>query len=176
MAAGENPKSGSTGRTKASEPLPRDSRFDAIGTEELRTMRSGLSDEESKVSYWRRLIQARIDLIDSKQTGSEPVEQLARLLADAKGSHQRVAALSVGPVDDVPPLPDLVELWRRVMDADEDGRLALLSDLQAAEEELSTYRKDLHERLDSVTTELIARYRQDPDLALLAVEERLGNN
>ena len=174
MTSGDSPQSGSTGKTSASAPLPRDSRFDAISVEDLRAMRTGLSDEESKVSYWRRLIQARIDVIESNHTGAEPMEQLTRLLADAKSSHRRVAALSVGPVDDVPPLPDLAALWRRVLDVDDESRLARLSDLRAAEEELSAYRKDLHERLDGVTAELIARYREDPQMALLAVEERLG--
>ena len=43
------------------------------------------------------------------------------------------------------------------------------SRLADAEHELSAYRRGLHERLDAATGELIARYREEPSLALRAL-------
>lgn len=163
-----------SGRSAAKAERTRDPRFSSVEVGELRTMRSGLTEEESKVSYWRRLIQARIDVITSDHTGEEPVAQLSRLLTDARSSHRRVAALSVGPVDDIPPLPDLSALWNRVAAETDAERDALIADLKQAEEELSAYRRDLHDRIDGVTAELITRYRDEPTLALAAIHERLG--
>ena len=169
---------------KRSKPDPssvddeKDSRqdFDAVDVAELRSMRSGLTEEETKVSYWRRLIQARIDVLNSDHNGAAPVEQLSRLLTDARSSHRRVAALSVGPVSEVPPLPDLGALWDRVSANTDTERDDLIADLRQAEAELSSYRRNLHERIDQVTAELIARYREDPKLALVAMQESLGAN
>lgn len=162
------------GRSAAKAERVRDPKFTSVQLAELRAMRSGLTEEESKVSYWRRLIQARIDVINSDHTGEEPVEQLSRLLTDAQSSHRRVAALSVGPIDDIPPLPDLSALWNRVATETADERDALIADLERAEEDLSAYRRELHDRIDGVTAELITRYREEPELALVAMRERLG--
>ena len=162
------------GRSAAKAERVRNPKFTSVQLAELRTMRSGLTEEESKVSYWRRLIQARIDVITSDHTGEEPVEQLSRLLTDAQSSHRRVAALSVGPIDDIPPLPDLSALWNRVATKTVAERDALIADLKRAEEDLSAYCRELHDRIDDVTAELITRYREEPELALVAMQERLG--
>jgi hypothetical protein len=45
----------------------------------------------------------------------------------------------------------------------------LKHDLAFAELQLSAYRAALHRRLENATTELIARYREEPRLALLAL-------
>ena len=50
--------------------------------------------------------------------------------------------------------------------AADDGMVVRLA---AAEVELSAYRRALHERLDDATSELIARYREKPALALCAL-------
>ena len=49
----------------------------------------------------------------------------------------------------------------------------LADHLRQAEVRLSEYRHELHLRIDKVTGELIARYREDPTLALTALHERL---
>ena len=55
---------------------------------------------------------------------------------------------------------------------------ATLARLADAEHQLSAYRRGLHERLDAATGELIARYREEPALALRALPlprgERVG--
>jgi hypothetical protein len=81
--------------------------------------------------------------------------------------------ITVVPVDEIPPLPNLAELWdRRVSDDDAAGQVALDAALALAERQLSDYRQALHGRITEATTELIARYRDQPDLCLTALPAR----
>lgn len=164
-------------RQSRSRPAPaRDPVYAGVDVNELRRMRTGLAKEESKVSYWRRIIQARIDVITSSGSTAGPVDRLAELLADARTSHRRVAALSVEPLDDVAPLPDLAELWHQVASDTPEERSALVEALSRAEADLSSYRRSLHVRIDRVTAELITRYRENPTLALTALNERMNRH
>ena len=139
---------------------------------DLRAARADLSEEETKVSYWRRIIQARLDLVRLDRVDADPVADLRRVLTDANSSRQRLAYIDAGPVDDIPPLPDLVEIWGRFVDPADAAEVARLDhDLAAAEKELSAYRRQLHERIDGITNELIARYREQPLLALQILPE-----
>lgn len=156
-------------------PPQRDPRFSDVDLAELRHRRTGLTEEESRVSYWRRIIQARIDLID-KGEGISVAQGLSRVLADSRSSHRRIAALSVDSAEGLPPLPDLAELWQQMTPDDAIGRAHVLTQLRDAESRLSEYRKELHARIDHVTGELIARYRENPVLALTALHERLGTS
>jgi len=151
----------------AMPPPERDPSYDALSLVDLRAARTELGDEETRVSYWRRIIQARLDVIRSDVPDSERVADLTRVLTDARGSVHRLAHIDVMPVDDIPPLPDLAEVWSRQVDRTDARALARLErDLSAAERKLSTYRRELHRRIDLVTNELIARYREQPLLAL----------
>jgi hypothetical protein len=153
---------------RAAQPPPeRDPVYDALSLADLRDARTALSAEETKVSYWRRIIQARLDLVRSDVTDHSPVADLTRVLTEGRSSVRRLAHIDTQSVDGVPPLPDLAEVWGRVVDpADEVGRLRLLTDLSEAETELSQFRRELHRRIDLMTAELIARYREQPLLAL----------
>lgn len=166
-------------RQRSPRPKPaalhRDPGFRECDLAAVRRMRKGLSDEEARVSYWRRIIQARIDLLKSKERPGASGERLSRILADSRVSHRRIAALSVDSVDELPPLPDLAALWERVVPTDADEKAALIAALSEAETRLSDYRHELHHRIDRVTAELIARYRENPALALTALHERLAD-
>jgi len=154
---------------RAAVPPPeRDQAYDHLSLDELRSMKAELQAEETRVSYWRRIVQARLDLVESQGVdGGEPVVKLREVLADAAGSHRRIQHLSVGQFDDVPPLPDLSELWARQIDPGSKTKMAkLVKDLTAAEQKLSILRNELFRLVDGVTRELIARYREDPGLAL----------
>jgi hypothetical protein len=142
-----------------------------LSVEALRESRAALADEEDKVSYWRRILQARLDVVVSGAGGrSADHERLAPVLTTERVSAGRAALVRVLAVDGIPPLPQLAELWDRQVDpADGPARAAFARDLQAAERELSTYRAALHDRLTEVTGELIARYRDSPALCLTAL-------
>ena len=134
----------------------------------LREYRKTLTAEESNVSYWRRIIQARLDVV--RAGGDLVSENLKPVLTDERVGAGRQALVQVLPVDDIPPLPDLAGLWERQVDPSDSAALAALeADLDAAEKQLSAYRAALHARLGAATAELIARYRDEPQLCLRAL-------
>ena len=156
----------------ATPPPERDAVYDQMSLQDLRSARAELSEAETKVSYWRRIIQARLDLVRLDRVDADPVADLRRVLTDANSSRQRLAYIDARPVDAVPPLPDLAEIWGRFVDPDDAEEVARLDrDLDAAERELSAYRRELHGRIDGITDELIARYREQPLLALQILPE-----
>lgn len=161
-------------------PIPeRNPDFEHLTLSALRAYRRTLTHEESRVSYWRRLIQARLDVVrdeavaDDHLPDEDKVERLRGVLAAARPSESRQALVTVIPVDDIPPLPDLEELWCRELRADDpEAGQRLHHDLAEAERQLSEYRSALHDRLGCATQELIARYREDPSLCLAVLPAR----
>ena len=156
----------------AARPIPeRGDEFAHLSLDRLRTYRQTLSDEENRVSYWRRIVQARLDLVRAGNTGDPAhAASLRQVLSKSHGRSNRNALVTVVPVDDMPPLPDLAELWERdsrPQDVAYNERLE--RDLDTAERDLSAYRAALHERIAAATNELIARYRETPHLALSAL-------
>ncbi len=137
----------------------------------LRQYRKALTQEESRVSYWRRILQARLDVVRASDTPTGPdVDALRPLLGSDRVGAARQALLDIVPVDDIPPLPHLESLWERdPRPGDEAYNAALVTDLEKAERQLSAYRTALHRRLSSATNELIARYRDEPSLCLSAL-------
>jgi hypothetical protein len=133
----------------------------------LRVYRQDLLTEESRVSYWRRILQARLDTAVGRGDERTPVPKLKSVLSQHQESSRRLAVHTVHNAVGVPPLPDLTVLW----ESGAPGNAAddMVVRLAAAEVELSAYRRALHERLDDATSELIARYREQPALALCAL-------
>lgn len=132
-----------------------------LALDELRAYRRELLLEESRVSYWRRLLHARMDLV-AQDTRS--MDRVRAVLNEHASASQRLAMAPIVDADEKPPLPDLAVLWES--DAEDERLLPRLAD---AEHELSAYRRSLHRRLDAATAELIARYREEPALALRAL-------
>ncbi len=168
-AVGGRPAAAPAPRKHAVRPVPEKSAEHAhMSLEGLREYRKTLTAEESNVSYWRRIIQARLDVV---RAGSDLVsENLKPVLTDARVGAGRQALIEVLAIDDIPPLPDLAGLWERQVDpSDAAGIAALEADLGAAEAQLSEYRRALHLRLGAATSELIARYRDEPGLCLTAL-------
>jgi len=145
--------------------------FAHLSLDGLRAYRRALNTEEGRVSYWRRIIQARLDLVRAAEAGTTATAQNLRgVFAEARVDSGRKALLTVVPIDDMPPLPDLVDLWaRNAQPGDAEETRALARDLAKAEAQLSAYRTALHKRLASATGELIARYREQPTLCLSAL-------
>jgi len=145
--------------------------FAHLSLDGLRAYRRALTTEESRVSYWRRIIQARLDLVRAAEAGTVTTsENLRQVFAEARVGTGRQAIMTVVPVDDMPPLPDLADVWSRQPSVgDEEGNRDLARELVKAEAQLSAYRTALHKRLAAATGELIARYREQPDLCLSAL-------
>ncbi len=158
----------------APRPQPqRSAEFAHLTLEALRAHRRSLSDEEARVSYWRRLVQARLDLLrEAARSGSTDgrVESLRAALTEVRPLGGRTSHQDLLPPDAAPPLPDLDRLWaRQPLPADPADAANLGKDLAFAELQLSAYRNALHRRLELATGELIARYHEDPLLCLCAL-------
>jgi hypothetical protein len=141
-----------------------------LSLQELRDYRRTLLDEETRVSYWRRIIQARLDMVVAGPRSAPTVEALREVLSSDRFGTRRQAIVGFVPSQDIPPIPDLATLWdRQPVEGDDAHNRALVDELNAAEAELSAYRTALHDRLAAATGELIARYREDPTLCLSAL-------
>lgn len=136
----------------------------------LRSYRQELITEESRVSYWRRIVQARLDTAPRRDGLPAQPERLRSVLSRHRESNRRLAVLTVHDATALPPLPDLAVLWD--VGPAEGATNAILARLAAAEVELSSYRCMLHTRIDDATSELISRYRDEPCLALAALPTR----
>ncbi len=131
----------------------------------LRDYRHALGQEESRVSYWRRILQGRLDTLRNDGTATD-LDNLGAMLTDERVTRGRTALIQVVPADDIPPLPNLAELWARTSQSAGAAREELIAELAVAEGQLSSYRAALHRRLAAATAELIARYREQPALCL----------
>jgi hypothetical protein len=155
-------------------PPQRSADFAHLSLDGLRQYRTTLGSEENRVSYWRRILQARLDLVRAADAGTTTtVEDLRNVFAERPRGTARSALVTVVPVDDMPPLPDLGAVWsKEPIPGDPVHNSALIRELTKAETQLSAYRLALHRRLANATSELIARYREHPDLCLSALPSR----
>ena len=166
---------GPRSRKATPRPVPqRDEAYAHLSLDGLRAYRRALGEEENRVSYWRRILQARLDLVRAATAGGQArpmdVEALAPVLTDDRVGAGRRVLVDALPADDMPPLPQLEHLWQRQVDPDDAAAGADLAlALSRAELELSHYRAALHRRIADATGELIARYRETPSLCLTAL-------
>lgn len=145
-----------------------------LDLDSLRAYRQRLITEEERVSYWRRLVHGRMDVLEagSHVEGTLSVEQLVRVLGETGSGQSRISLLRVRSADPLPELPELSEVWENEVDPhDEAAVSAAVERLRDAEGQLTEYRKALHERIDEATGELIVRYREDPSAALRALPD-----
>lgn len=157
-------------RKPASRTVPeRSPALEHLSLDALRGYRQALSEEEGRVSYWRRILQARLDLLEAGGTGKVDLAALRPVLAETRPGARRPAALTAVVDPGTPPLPDLATLWEREPGENEEARAELAAALADAETQLSAYRTDLHRRIADATAELIARYREEPLLCLTAL-------
>ena len=157
----------------------------ALSLPELRARRVECGEAEAALSYLRRLVQVRLDIVVTEMerraaggTGelSEIIDNLGEILAEG-GTRTTAGRL---------PSLDLPDVNHRMLTAELDrifdiGRAALLSEMDEAdvaslaarmrdlERKVSTQRRALHERLDALQAEVIRRYKSgeaSPDALL----------
>lgn len=135
----------------------------------LRTYRESLLAEEVRVSYWRRILQARRDLLRAGSPLGDHGAIAAVLTEDSRRNTHRMI-LTLHPQRGMPLLPTLPELWELLIDVEDDAASTeLFSRLGEAESILSSYRQALHRRLNRATADLVARYHDEPRLCLVAL-------
>lgn len=166
-AAGEGQRRGTVAAVSSEE-------LASLRLDQLRDYRHRLEAEEDKVSYWRRLVHARIDVLEAEShTGSTlSFDQLVRVLGDTGAGHGRQALVRVAAAEPLPDLPELADMWVTEVDPGEPDQVAdALERLRRAEGQLTDYRRALHARIDEATGELISRYRENPLAALSLIPE-----
>ena len=143
--------------------------------DDIRAMRDECRTIENKVSFLRRLIQGRLDIVAAdlrrRAEGGSPVdlgsliEQLPDILSDKghPGGPGRLPSGVLPPDDD-----DLTVELDRVAGADVLARLPELSDDEVSalaerigdlERQVSASRKGLFSRIDTLHEELVRRYK-----------------
>lgn len=173
--AGRDDPGSSAGRDEPAEPAT--PRLEELTLDALRAYRRHLSDEEDRVSYWRRLVHARLDLLEAEASieGHLSLETLARVLGDTGAGRTRTALVRVRAAEPLPELPVLEEMWVTEIDPGApDAVAAAMERLRTAEGQLTSYRNALHQRIDEATAELIGRYRENPARALVALRRGGG--
>ena len=157
-----------TRRPAVTEAVP-SPHLSGLDLNSLRAYRHALTAEEDKVSYWRRLVHARIDLLEAEASSDAALsfDDLVRVLGDTGTGHTWEALIEIRPSDPLPELPVLADMWATEVDPHDPESVAdALGRLWAAERKLTKYRHALHERVNEATAELIVRYRRDPASAL----------
>jgi hypothetical protein len=140
--------------------------------EQIRSMRAECQDVETGLSYLRRVVQGRLDIVGAELTrrhaGGDPadvaalVEQLPEILSDhlrAPGNGRLPTTLGPGRPD-----PELeASLAAAAVDdigAATDERLAEAREsLTEVEQAISGRRRALFDRIDALQAELTRRYR-----------------
>lgn len=141
----------------------------------VRARRSECERLETELSYTRRLLQGRIDILGDElerrrggraSTASELIQRLPAILSDSpSGASQRGNRLVryLAPEDIQRVEHDLDEVLgmglAEVAGADTDEVEAALARLRATEADVSTERRRLHQRLDAIQAEMARRYR-----------------
>ena len=132
--------------------------------ERLRNYRRTLLSEELSTSYWRRLLQARRDLLRSAPAPGDRAA-LREALTEERPPGGRQSIMALHPAGGMPILPLLPDLWAtEVAPAGSREARELTLRLTSAESVLSSYREALHRRLNRATADLVARYHEDPRL------------
>jgi uncharacterized protein (DUF433 family) len=148
-----------------------------LDLDEVRRRRVTAEDVEAQISYYRRLLHGRMDLLDFEQRrrrGEEErsiIDALPEILAKGMilGSEP-----TLRHIETMPPLPSVTgrRLIDKIMD---DGVLTNLPELtdeeitealerlREVESELSVQRRQLHQVIDTLQEEMVSRYRSQQD-------------
>jgi hypothetical protein len=165
-----------------SPPLPSDApahELTALSLPELRTLRRDAQRDEADLSYVRRLLQGRIDILRAELTRRTPVgsasvpvpaeasvvERLAEILRDAPARHRSSARhLTLGTPQGEEYRRLAAEMLAEVELSDLDARTDLelntaMGRLVRYEQQVSRRRQRLQRTADECSTEIARRYR-----------------
>jgi hypothetical protein len=138
--------------------------------DELRAVRERLQAEDDAVSYARRVAQARVDLVHAERSRRErPTDSdLRDDLSEVLSQHLTGGpARPPRPTDDLSESAAAVELdeicathgFSRLEELDEAELGTLARAVDDFEQQISSDRRERFERIDSLTAELVRRYR-----------------
>ncbi len=150
---------------------------------DLRSLRAECQTVENKLSYLRRLVQGRLDIVTGEQErrkgGGDPgdtadlIERLPEILSDrirGPGTGRPPANLEPGELSGT--LVDRLNVIGDGDDASDDVLEASVFALTELEGEVSSFRRAMFDRIDRIETELTARYRDGS----ASVDDLLAHN
>ena len=149
---------------------------DALSLDDIRRMRTECQEAEAALSYLRRLIQGRLDIVHAyleRPPGSDApdLSSLIDNLAGILAGPGRPSGPGRNPVLHSPDTDDMAGLTTEldaILGADEIGHLGDLTEdrlreladrLRDLEQRVSGERRGLHERIDSLQAELVERHK-----------------
>jgi hypothetical protein len=143
--------------------------------EELRSMRAECQEVETGLSYARRLVQGRLDIVEAERSArahGEPadlaslLERLPEILADrtrTPGVGRLPQIMAPGDVGDelAAELDDIAggDRLAALPGLDDAALFAMVDALRALEHRTSATRRELFARIDAISAELTRRYR-----------------
>jgi len=149
---------------------------EGLPLDEIRRMRTECQEAEGSLSYLRRLIHGRLDIVHAfleRPEGGDPPD-LASLVDDLPGilaGTGRPAGPGRNPLLHAPDSDEMSDLTAEldgILGADEIGRLSgldevklreLAAGLGELERRVSSERRGLHERIDVLQAELVERHK-----------------
>ena len=147
--------------------------LDALSTDQLRARRNDLQEAELTLSYVRRLVQVRLDILLNERehrAGGAGARDAAALVAElpkillehepgtARGSFPGVAGPPAAVEEVVAELDRVFDV--ATLDALPDDALAAAADrLAGTERRVSSRRRALHASIDAVQEEMLRRYK-----------------
>lgn len=145
-------------------------------TDEIRAMRDECEEEESGVSYARRVLQGRLDILRAealrrRATGSEGLDAILSSLPDILSEQRGNTPITQARVTRFL-VPPAVRYHRRQVEQDVDQQVLdritecstkelgeAMARLALRESELSETRRELLDRIDALQSELARRYK-----------------
>jgi hypothetical protein len=145
--------------------------------DQVRAMRTECQEAETVVSYLRRVVQGRLDVVhsflDHHHTGQSvgdlaaAVQDLSAIIGSGPARPQGYGRLPSQMSPDMEKA-DLTREIDAVLDAEEIGKLPTMSEeelraiaerLTVIEKRISDERRSLHERIDALQAQIVSRYK-----------------
>jgi hypothetical protein len=155
------------------------SELQTVATADLRARRDMCDDVAQELSYYRRMLHGRLDLLrfELRRRSGEETRSLIEALPEILADPNRIDADGPGPRPGMPKalaveMPEIPATGRRSVDRalgddflthlptiDDEDLVTIQEDLSAVESELSDQRKDLYTVYEKIQAELARRYR-----------------
>ena len=147
----------------------------SLPLEEVRAKRTECQEVEVALSYLRRLVQGRLDIVGadiSRRAGGEPadLEELVGKLPEILGEQQRPPGMGRLPTLLAPSDADSLtaeldavahpQMLHALSDLSDDEVRRLADSLGDLERKTSLQRRDLFERIDALQEEIVRRYKE----------------
>jgi len=150
---------------------------DSRSLDQVRAMRAECQEVEEVVSYLRRVVQGRLDVVhsflDHRDTGRSVgdldavVEDLSSIIGSGPARPQGYGRLPSQMSPDMERV-DLTREIDEILDVDGIGKLPTMSEeelrtlagrLTTLEAQISDQRRTLHERIDALQAQIVSRYK-----------------